>query len=102
MLLQGSLGERITSFFIGGAPCLKVEEVVYSAGDRFRLQTVSGGVVHIQLGEANICTRLMMTSSRSAVPASHPLCIKRPQQFSFAVLPAAAHQTLFSIVKQCF
>jgi hypothetical protein len=49
--MQGSLGERITSFFIGGAPCLQVEEVVYSPGDRFRLQTVSGGVVHLQLGE---------------------------------------------------
>jgi hypothetical protein len=24
---------------------------VYSPGDRFRLQTVSGGVVHLQLGE---------------------------------------------------
>lgn len=49
--MQGSLGERVTSFFIGGAPCLQVEEVVYSPGDRFRLQTVSGGVVHLQLGE---------------------------------------------------
>jgi hypothetical protein len=52
---QGSLGERITSFFIGGAPCLRVEEVVYSPGDRFRLQTVSGGVVHLQLGERLCC-----------------------------------------------
>lgn len=49
--MQGSLGERITSFFIGGAPCLRVEEVVYSPGDRFRLQTVSAGVVHLQLGK---------------------------------------------------
>jgi len=48
---QGSLGERITSFFVGGAPRLRVEEVIYSPGDRFRLQTVSGGVVHVQLGK---------------------------------------------------
>jgi B9 domain-containing protein 2 len=48
---QGCLGERITAFFVGGAPRLRVEDVVYSPGDRFRLQTVSGGVVHLQLGE---------------------------------------------------
>lgn len=60
-LLQGSLGERVTSFFIGGAPCLRVEEVVYSPGDRFRLQTVSGGVVHLQIGELH-CAYLIVQS----------------------------------------
>eukprot|EP00879_Flechtneria_rotunda_P033217 GHRR01036766.1.p1 GENE.GHRR01036766.1~~GHRR01036766.1.p1 ORF type:complete len:169 (+),score=30.36 GHRR01036766.1:61-567(+) len=49
-LPEGSVGERITSFFVGGAPRLRAEEVIYSPGDRFRLQTVSGGVVHLHLG----------------------------------------------------
>jgi hypothetical protein len=93
VLLQGSLGERITSFFIGGAPCLKVEEVVYSAGDRFRLQTVSGGVVHIQLGESINCTKMVIPPASSPVPASQPLCVRRPRSSPFAVMPAAAHQT---------
>jgi B9 domain-containing protein 2 len=47
---QGSFWERLASFFIGGAPRLRMQDVVHSAGDRFRLQTVSGGVVHVQLG----------------------------------------------------
>jgi hypothetical protein len=56
---QGCLGERITAWFVGGAPRLKVEEVVHAPGDRFRLQTVSGGVVHVQLGEfVWMCTPL--------------------------------------------
>lgn len=50
-VMQGSVGEQIAQFFVGGAPRLRVEEVIYSPGDRYRLQTVSGGVVHLQLGE---------------------------------------------------
>ena len=49
-LLQGSIAERITQFFVGGAPRLRMEEVIYSPGDRFRLQTAAAGVVHLQLG----------------------------------------------------
>ncbi|KAJ9510479.1 hypothetical protein QJQ45_015945 [Haematococcus lacustris] len=49
--MQGSTGERIAAFFVGGNPRLKLEEVVHSPGDRFRLQTVSGGVVHLQLAK---------------------------------------------------
>ncbi len=48
--VQGSAGERLSSFFVGGQPRLKLEEVVYSTGDRFRLQTVTAGVVHVQVG----------------------------------------------------
>jgi hypothetical protein len=48
---QGSAAERFAAFFVGGAPRLRTEEVVYSAGDRFRLQTAAGGMVHLQLGE---------------------------------------------------
>jgi len=49
-LPEGSTLERISSFFIGGAPRLRAEEVVHSPGDRFRLQTVAGGVVHVRVG----------------------------------------------------
>jgi hypothetical protein len=49
--LQGHLGERITQWFIGGAPRLRSEEVVYSPGDRFRLQTTAAGTVHVHIGE---------------------------------------------------
>lgn len=38
------------SFFVGGAPRLRMEEVIYTPGDRFRLQTVAKGVIHLQLG----------------------------------------------------
>jgi B9 domain-containing protein 2 len=47
--LQGSVSERISSFFLGGQPRLKLEEVVHSGGDRFRLQTTTAGLVHLQL-----------------------------------------------------
>lgn len=47
---QGTAGERVTAFFIGGAPRLRHEEVIYTPGDRFRLQTTARGVVHLQLG----------------------------------------------------
>lgn len=47
---EGTLWERISAFFIGGYPRLKLEEVVYTPGDRFRLQTKAGGVIHFELG----------------------------------------------------
>ncbi|KAK9817261.1 hypothetical protein WJX72_011956 [[Myrmecia] bisecta] len=49
-LPEGSLGERLTGFFVGGHPRLRWEEVVHSPGDRFRLQTVAGGMIHLHLG----------------------------------------------------
>ena len=49
--LQGSAGQRFSSFFVGGNPRLKMEEVIYTPGDRFRLHTTSSGTVHLQLGE---------------------------------------------------
>eukprot|EP00959_Pyramimonas_sp_CCMP1952_P301329 6304511-Pyramimonas_sp.AAC.2 len=36
--LEGSFLERVSAFFIGGSPRLKLEEVVHTPGDRFRLQ----------------------------------------------------------------
>mmetsp|Transcript_36972 Transcript_36972/g.82191 ORF Transcript_36972/g.82191 Transcript_36972/m.82191 type:complete len:177 (-) Transcript_36972:450-980(-) len=47
---EGSTGERIASFFVGGNPRLKFEEVIHTPGDRFRLQTNTSGLVHLQLG----------------------------------------------------
>ncbi len=62
---QGSLGERITSFFVGGAPRLRTEEVIYTPGERFRLQTVAGGIVHVSIG-ACYCSRVVASSSKGA------------------------------------
>mmetsp|Transcript_13953 Transcript_13953/g.44311 ORF Transcript_13953/g.44311 Transcript_13953/m.44311 type:complete len:177 (-) Transcript_13953:1787-2317(-) len=47
--LDGSTSERVAAFFVGGSPKLKMEEVVYSPADRFRLTTHAAGVVHVQL-----------------------------------------------------
>mmetsp|Transcript_1899 Transcript_1899/g.2952 ORF Transcript_1899/g.2952 Transcript_1899/m.2952 type:complete len:176 (+) Transcript_1899:141-668(+) len=49
-LPEGSVGERIAAFFVGGHPRLKLEEVVYTPGDRFRLQTTTAGMLHLKLG----------------------------------------------------
>jgi hypothetical protein len=51
---KGTLGERIASFFVGGAPRLACEEVVHAPGDRFRLQTVAAGIVQLQLGGSGL------------------------------------------------
>mmetsp|Transcript_28035 Transcript_28035/g.72120 ORF Transcript_28035/g.72120 Transcript_28035/m.72120 type:complete len:178 (+) Transcript_28035:349-882(+) len=51
---QGTAGDRFSAYFIGGAPRLKVEEVIFTAGDRFRLQTAATGVVHVEL---NVVTK---------------------------------------------
>lgn len=47
---EGSLGERFQAFFLGGHPRLRVDELVHTPGDRFRLQTRSAGQVHVHLG----------------------------------------------------
>lgn len=47
---EGSLGERLAAFFLGGNPRLKYEELIHTPGDRFRLNTVASGVVQLQLG----------------------------------------------------
>ena len=47
-LPTGTLAEQIKSFFIGGTPRLKIEEIVYSSSDRFRLCTVSSGIVNLR------------------------------------------------------
>lgn len=47
---EGTAMEKLTSFFVGGRPRLKFEEVIHSPGDRFRLQTRAGGVIKLNLG----------------------------------------------------
>eukprot|EP00891_Asterochloris_glomerata_P006645 jgi/Astpho2/6645/fgenesh1_pm.00101_%23_16_t len=47
---DGTFAERVTAFLRGGAPQLRVEEVAYQPGDRFRLQTTAAGTVHLHLG----------------------------------------------------
>ena len=49
-VVQGSTGERIAAFFLGGNPRLKYEEVVHTPGDRFRLRTTASGTVMVQIG----------------------------------------------------
>mmetsp|Transcript_18550 Transcript_18550/g.30508 ORF Transcript_18550/g.30508 Transcript_18550/m.30508 type:complete len:124 (-) Transcript_18550:336-707(-) len=46
----GTLWERISSWFIGGNPQLKNEELILSGADRFRLRTIASGTVHLRLG----------------------------------------------------
>eukprot|EP01135_Chromosphaera_perkinsii_P002039 Nk52_evm86s215 gene=Nk52_evmTU86s215 len=46
----GSIGEQITSYFVGGGPRLQNKELIYSNNDRYRLRTVAAGKVHVQLG----------------------------------------------------
>ena len=46
---EGTKGEQLSSFFVGGAPRLKLEEVCYNGGDRYRLQTKSSGLVVLKL-----------------------------------------------------
>eukprot|EP00163_Fabomonas_tropica_P012749 TRINITY_DN24103_c0_g1_i1.p1 TRINITY_DN24103_c0_g1~~TRINITY_DN24103_c0_g1_i1.p1 ORF type:complete len:178 (+),score=6.45 TRINITY_DN24103_c0_g1_i1:212-745(+) len=45
----GTLKEQITSMFIGGAPQLAHEDIITSERDRFRLNTETSGVIHLQL-----------------------------------------------------
>lgn len=46
-LPEGTELQQVSSYFVGGAPRLKHEDIVYSPGDRFRLMTKSTGVIHV-------------------------------------------------------
>lgn len=35
---------------MGGGPQLKIPDLIYSGSDRYRLQTIAMGVVHIEVG----------------------------------------------------
>lgn len=45
----GTLRERLSTFFLGGAPTLRHTEVVSSSVDRFRLHTEATGEVYCKL-----------------------------------------------------
>eukprot|EP00762_Andalucia_godoyi_P001084 ANDGO_02123.mRNA.1 hypothetical protein len=46
---QGTLMEEMTAWFLGGRPQLRHEDLVLSGDNRFRLRTVSMGVVRVRL-----------------------------------------------------
>ena len=46
---EGDAWARFQQSLVGGGPQLKAEEVVHAPGDRFRLQTRSTGLVHVEL-----------------------------------------------------
>ncbi|PSN38465.1 B9 domain-containing protein 2 [Blattella germanica] len=48
--IQGTLQDQFVQYFLGGGPQLKNPDLVYSGNDRYRLQTETMGVVHIELG----------------------------------------------------
>eukprot|EP00892_Ulva_mutabilis_P003288 jgi/Ulvmu1/1330/UM011_0058.1 len=49
-LPEGTAMERFSAFFVGGRPRLLDESVAYSGTDRFRLNTVCSGSVHVRIG----------------------------------------------------
>ena len=38
------------AFFMGGAPEVSQESVIYSNADRYRLRTIASGTVHFNIG----------------------------------------------------
>jgi len=46
---KGSISEEITAFFLGGTPQLANDNLVVSPADRYRLRTITQGVVHLHL-----------------------------------------------------
>ncbi|XP_075773931.1 B9 domain-containing protein 2 [Pelodiscus sinensis] len=46
----GSWQERLSQLFVGGGPQLLNSDLIYTGADRYRLQTVAAGTVHLQLG----------------------------------------------------
>lgn len=45
----GSLRERFVQFFLGGGPQLKYPDLVFSANDRYKLNTESMGMVSFEI-----------------------------------------------------
>ncbi|XP_029782015.1 B9 domain-containing protein 2 isoform X2 [Suricata suricatta] len=46
----GSWREQLARAFVGGGPQLLHGDAIYSGADRYRLHTVAGGTVHLELG----------------------------------------------------
>jgi hypothetical protein len=99
---QGSSLERVAAFFIGGAPRLRAEEVVHSPGDRFRLQTLAGGTVHVRLGESVQRVRVHACAAGLAGLLSPcPLLFSnRPISFFFQPPPAPTRRDHEGICQQ--
>lgn len=49
-LLSGTWREEFFRYFLGGGPQLRMPDLVYSGTDRYKLQTVTAGIVHIEIG----------------------------------------------------
>jgi hypothetical protein len=48
--VPGNLRDQFVQYFLGGGPQLNNPDLVYSGNDRYRLQTETMGVVHLELG----------------------------------------------------
>lgn len=46
----GNIREQISQSFLGGGAQLKTPDAIYSGADRYRLQTIAMGNIHLQLG----------------------------------------------------
>ncbi|XP_075212183.1 B9 domain-containing protein 2-like [Lycorma delicatula] len=46
----GRWRDEFFQYFMGGGPQLKIPDLIYSGSDRYRLQTIAMGVVHIEVG----------------------------------------------------
>ena len=47
---RGTMREQISQKFVGGGPQLRNTDVAYSTNNRFRLNTVAMGTIHLELG----------------------------------------------------
>ncbi|XP_021916275.1 B9 domain-containing protein 2-like isoform X3 [Zootermopsis nevadensis] len=47
---RSTLRDQFVQYFLGGGPQLKNPDLIYSGNDRYRLQTETMGVVHLELG----------------------------------------------------
>lgn len=46
----GTFREQVSQCFVGGGPQLKNPDLIYSGADRYRLNTIAMGDVHMNLG----------------------------------------------------
>ena len=46
----GGFRDQVTEWFLGGSAQLRKTDVVYTGADRYNLQTVAMGKVHLKLG----------------------------------------------------
>ena len=46
----GDWKQKIRSYFVGGGPVLKNSNIIYAGPDRYKLNTVAMGYVHVSVG----------------------------------------------------